>query len=210
MDVQDAGPEVKPAKLHLYTDVDVANLGIKDLKEGNVGHTWIALEWNDPTAVPNDIAGKHKTELANGGKYADAMGFWPAVNEGIYYSTDLFDSYVKGWMRHPDRAHEGNEKASQTWDITADEAKAVIGYADGKKSAKYSVYFYNCTTFAKEAVKAAGKSPPSMGTMGVCYPNAVYNGIKKRQDNGQGNTMVEDMDSGVQSMHNGPDSKKGG
>ncbi|HVV83961.1 MAG TPA: hypothetical protein VHE35_12890 [Kofleriaceae bacterium] len=195
-------------KLHLFIDVDTKHLGLKDLKEGNVGHAWVSLEYNDPAAVPDSIESSHRALLHNGGKYADPMGFWPAVNEGVHYSTNPLHSYVKGWVRHPDRAHEGSEKASETWDITEADARAVIAHADSKKNAQYSVFFYNCTNFAKELVQAAGKSAPSMSTAGICFPNAAYDGIKKRNEQGVGNTTVEDLDTGAQHTVHGPEAKK--
>lgn len=199
----------KIAKLHLYVDVDVKSLGLKDLQEGNVGHTWIALEYNDPTAVPDTVHASHKDLLRAGGKYSDPMGFWPDTQNGVYYSTNLFKSYVQGWMRHPDRAHEGAEKAVQTWDLTQAEVDAVIAYAESKRGAKYSVYFFNCTTFGKEAVAAAGKSAPSMSTAGICFPNAAYDGIKQRHEKGIGNTEMTDLDTGTTTSVVGADTKKG-
>jgi hypothetical protein len=113
-------------------------------------------------------------------------------------------------MRHPDRAHEGSEKAVQTWSLTQAEVDAVIKYAESKHGQKYSVYFFNCTTFAAEAVKAAGKSPPSVSTGGICFPNAAYDGIKANQEKGRGTTWTKDIDSGAETTGAGPDEKKGG
>lgn len=187
----------KPARVHLMADVDVTSLGIKDVQEGNVGHTWVALEWKDPSAVPASIPGNHRSLLmAGGGKQADPFGFWPAINEGIYYSTNLFNSYVKGWLRHPDEAHKDSVKASQSWDITEDQAKSVITYAESQRSAQYSVYFYNCTTFGVGAIKAAGLSAPSGGSL-VCYPNQLYDSIKSRHQAGTGDTHAEEMDGSL-------------
>jgi hypothetical protein len=208
----------KVARLHLYADVEAPKMSLQVLQDGDVGHTWIALEWNDPTHVPDDIQGAHRTLLGEGGQYADPMGFWPDTKGiahpdfdhmevddrgreygvdkdgnplGTGYSTNPFKSYVNGWMRHPDRAHEGQEKASQTWELTEEQAKAVIAYAESKRGAQYSVFFYNCTTFGVEAVKKAGQSPPSGGVGGVCFPNALYSSIKVRHKKGKGNTMVK-------------------
>src|SRR5262249_52711936 len=158
------------AKIHLYVDIEAPSIGIKELKEGAVGHTWVAIEYNDPAHVPASVNAAHRTLLQHGGKYSDPMGFWPDIDNGVYYSTNPFSSYVQGLMRHPDRKHEGAQKASQTWDLTQAEVDAVIAYAESKRGAKYSVYFFNCTTFGVEAVKAAGKNAPS-GGFGIMYPN---------------------------------------
>lgn len=204
----------KVANLHLFTDVDVKELGLDELKQGAVGHTWVSLEYKDPSKVPGTVHSTHRPLLQNPGKYADPMGFWPKIwydaqeNRQGGYSTNLFKSYVPGEMRHPDRAHEGSEKASQSWELTQTEADSVIGYAESKRNADYSVYFFNCTTFAKEAVEASGKSPPSMGTLGIAFPNAAYDGIKQRQEEGIGNTSVTDLDTGNVTTVDNPDDKK--
>jgi hypothetical protein len=199
----------KVAKLHLFVDIEAPSIGIKELKEGAVGHTWIAIEYNDPATVPATVNAAHLALLRTGGKYSDPMGFWPDIQNGVGYSTNPFDSYVDGWMRHPDRAHEGAEKAMQTWEITQAEVDAVIAYAESKRGAKYSVYFFNCTTFGVQAVAAAGKNAPSGGGA-IMYPNALYQSIKKRQEKGQGETMVKDFDGTNERTSHGADTKKNG
>ena len=180
------------AKLHLMADIATKELSVKELYEGtaDVGHTWISLQWNDPTQVPDDMHADHKALLKKPGKYADTIGFWPDGG----YSTDLLDSWVSGEQRNPDKSHNGYEKATRTYDLDRAEVDKVISYAGTKKGSKYSLFFYNCSTFAEKAVKAAGKSPPSMSKLGICFPNAVYDGIKDNQDAGVGNTSVVDMD----------------
>jgi hypothetical protein len=202
--------EEPPARLHIFADIDTENLGYDDLQDGNVGHTWVSLEWKDPKAVPEDMHGSHKSNLEQGGKYADPMGFWPNIfgDNPEYYSTNVFKSYVGGHMLHPDRDHEGSEKASQSYDLTRKEADNVIKYAESKRGAKYSVYFFNCTTFGVEAVQAAGKGAPSAAKMGICFPNALYDGIKTNQAKGTGDTMVEDMESGEQTVVNQEETNK--
>jgi hypothetical protein len=200
-----APADKKPAKLHLFTDVDVKHLGFSDLMEGDVGHTWISIEYKDPAAVPGSTMLDHYPYLRAGGKYSDPMGFWPATNEGIYYSANPFDSWVKGWMRHPDRAHEGAEDATETWDIDETAVNKVIEYAEKKVGAQYSVFYYNCTTFAKEAIEAAGQNAPRMSTFGFCLPNAVYDGIKARQRKGIGQTSVKDFETKKETTVSGPD-----
>lgn len=205
-------PNENVAQLHLMADIDVEKLGYEDLKQGAVGHTWISVQWNDPTQVPDDIHASHKNYLKKPGKHADTMGFWPDIagyhGEPIGYSTNPFKSYVQGHMRQPDDAHKNKEKATRTYDLKRSEVDNVIKYAEGKRGSKYSVYFYNCSTFAQQAVKAAGKSAPSMSKGGICFPNAVYDGIKADQKAGRGNTTVKDMASGDETTVNGPDSKK--
>ncbi|HEY79311.1 MAG TPA: DUF4157 domain-containing protein [Dehalococcoidia bacterium] len=199
-----AGGGGKPARLHIHADIEAESMGIRELKNGEVGHAWVSLEWKDPAAVPPDIHPDHEGFLARGGMFADPMGFWPKIwdtydalndewaglpeDQRVGYSTNIFKSYVEGQMLHPDNLH--TPRATQSWDITRGEADNVIDYAESKRNAKYSVYFYNCTTFAGEAVKAAGKKPPSMSTLGICYPNKLYEGIKKNQSKFIGTTEV--------------------
>ncbi len=190
----------KPARVHLLADLDVADLNKEALEAGDVGHTWVALQWKDPTAVPDTIAANHKSYLqgaAKGYPLADQFGFWPKNG----YETEMYNkdeglkrSYVAGEMRHPDDTHEGDQKAQQSWDISEKQAQDVIKYAESKRGAKYSVFFYNCTTFGVEAIKAAGLSAPSGGYMGICYPNKLYDSIKARHQAGEGDTMVTEMD----------------
>ena len=204
----------KVAKLHLLIDVDVKSLGLSDLQEGNVGHTWVSLEYHDPSTVPDTVNGAHVDLLRAGGRYSDPMGFWPLItfdqsgNRQGGYSTNPFKSYVPGEMKHPDREHQGAEKAVQSWELTQPEVDSVIKYAESKRGAQYSVYFYNCTTFGKEAVQAAGKSAPGMSKGGICFPNAAYDGIKKNQDKKIGHTEVTDIDSGNTTVSSNPETKK--
>ena len=208
--VQRAENEEKPAKLHLHADLEAPSLGLKELLNGEVGHAWVSLEWKDPAAVPADIQADHRPFLMRGGMFADPMGFWPRMfhaydplldqwqslppGQRVGYSANPFASYVPGQMLHPDNLH--TPKATQTYEVTQAEVTDVINYAESKKDAQYSVYFYNCTTFAKEAVEAAGQQPPSMSTLGICYPNALYEGIVKNQKKGVGTTEVHPLDGG--------------
>ncbi|CAG0933338.1 hypothetical protein TFLX_03007 [Thermoflexales bacterium] len=201
----------KPARLHIHTDLDAPKLGLAELLQGAVGHSWVSLEWKDPTTVPADMQAAHQPFLARGGKFADPMGFWPKMfhaydplldewqslppGQRVGYSTNPFSSYVPGQMLHPDNMH--TPKATQSYELTRDEADNVIDYAESKRDAEYSVYFYNCTTFAKEAVEVAGKKPPSLSTLGICYPNALYEGIVKNQKAGVGTTEVDPLNGGA-------------
>ncbi len=204
-------PNAKVAKLHLYADIEAKSMGIAELQNGSVGHTWIALEYIDTAAIPDSVPAEHKALLQNGGKYADPMGFWPDIANGIGYSPNPFNSYVQGWMRHPDDAHQGAEKASQTWLLTQAEVDSVIRYAESKRGAQYSVFFFNCTHFGVGAVKAAGKSAPSATMAGIAMPNALYEGIKARQKKGEGDTMTKDFDGANEVVNHGAEqtSKRG-
>lgn len=219
--IQRAGDD-KPAKLHIHADLDAPGMALVDqLQSGEVGHAWISLEWKDPSNVPEGMHDDHKSFLQRGGVMADPMGFWPKMftdydpltdqwgnlpdDERASYSSNPFNSYVAGQMVHPDNLH--SPKATQTYELTQDQASAVINYAESKRGAQYSVFYYNCTTFAKQAAKAGGQSPPSMGKLGICYPDALYKSIVKNQRNQKGTTTVY-TDAGATTVE-GEAAKKG-
>ena len=213
------GKNGEVATLHIHVDLDAPDASLIDqIQSGDVGHTWIALEWFDPKNVPDNIPEPHKRYLEGGGKTADPMGFWPKVWKDVTewmdrdtpenlvdedaegYSTNPFSNYVGGHMLHPDRQH--NPKATYSFDITRNQFDSVINYAESKKGSKYSLFYFNCTTFAKEAAKAAGQSPPSLGVGTICYPDAIYSSIKeklqKKDKNAEINSMQSDLDTDVQ------------
>ena len=151
------GADTKVGTVELHAYIDVPNLTYEDLAvDGNVGHTWIEYK-------PLD------------GGPTESWGFWPSGA----YSADLMDSYVGGEVRHPD-PHQGDSGATRKAEVTQDQRDSMQRYIDSKRAAKYSVFFYNCTDFGVEAYAAAGQSAPSSGSLGVDYPNALYEGIKKR------------------------------
>ena len=205
-----AGNE-KVARLHIHSDIDVEKMGVGALMRGAVGHSWVSLEWKDQTAIPASVKTqypKHAQYLqSRSGVFSDPFGFWPymfsdydealdqweSAPDRVGYSSNPFDSYVKGQVVHPDTLHQKSVRATQSYDITESEALKVMAYEQSKQGSDYSVFYYNCTTFAKEAVEAAGKTSPRAGTLGVCYPNKLYNSIKKNQKKGRGNTTLYDV-----------------
>lgn len=143
--------------LELHAMVEVPNLTYEALAvNGSVGHTW--LEYTPADGSPGE-----------------SWGFWPAGG----YSADILDSYVAGEVRSPD-PHLGDGGAVRKAEISAEQYDAMSKYIDGKKGAQYSVFFYNCTDFGVEGFGAAGQSAPASGSLGIDYPNALYDGIKKR------------------------------
>ncbi|MEE3716314.1 DUF4157 domain-containing protein [Tumidithrix elongata RA019] len=245
------------AKLHMHADLDAPGMNLlKQLNSGSVGHTWVELEWKDPTNIPDDLPDAHKNQLKTGG---DPFGFWPnkfewkdygglseaeifkqllidnketydetfadllerypdapreeiiqymrdeviqsdvdialtwggiqlRAADAVGYSPNPFKSYVAGQVLHPDYMH--NAKATQSYDLTRKEVDSVLQYAESKKNAQYSVFFYNCTTFAKEAVESAGKPAPSAGIGNVCIPDSLYKSIEKNFNKGRGETSL--------------------
>jgi hypothetical protein len=119
-------------------------------------------------------------------------GFHIDSEHAVGYSSNPFESYVPGQVVHPDYMHSA--KAKQTYDVTIGEVTKVLDYAESKQNAQYSVFFYNCTTFAKEAVQAAGKPAPKAGTAKVFYPDKLYKSIKSNYEKGKGHTFLEIKD----------------
>ncbi len=182
--IAEPSPNEIVGKAHLMVDLESRHVGLKEMKSGDVGHTWVSLEYNDPLKVPSTVPGQHREFLRNGGKYADSMGFWPDLEglhtengEGVGYASNYLKSYVQGHMRNPDEAHQGMEKATMSYPVTHNQMLKAIRYADSKAAAKYSVYHFNCTTFARDFVKAAGHSAPNMATAGICLPDKAYDAV---------------------------------
>jgi hypothetical protein len=185
------------ATLSIHSDIDTTDFGISDLRNGQVGHSWVSLIWDNQNTISSSIATKYPKHYKYLSKGSSPFGFWPRMfelyneatdtwinlppDERTGYSTNPFSSYVKGQVVHPDTIH--TPKATQEYKITEKEAINVMNYAESKKNADYSVYYFNCTTFAADAVKSAGKTPPSSTTLGVAYPNKLYDSIKKNQKN---------------------------
>lgn len=182
-------------KIHLMVDLESRHVGLSEMKSGLVGHTWVSIEPEPMGRMPKGIPGKHQNLLRNGGKYADSFGFWPdlqgELGTAAGYSQNPFKSYIQGIVRNPDTAHEGAEKATMTYPVTLAQAQNALKYADSKRTAKYSVYHYNCTGFAKGFVEAAGQSAPDVSKGGIAMPDSAYNGILKWAKKGKEGAEVE-------------------
>jgi hypothetical protein len=192
------------AKLKIHSDTETADrskLSFGELQQARVGHSWISLEYNDPNAVPDTIAEPTKSLIQLG--YA-SFGFWPLINRtgdmtlpdesqqrvdagltpGAGTSNDTAHTgfslnpfkWVPGRVEEPDNAH--SPKGTKTYSLNQEEVNKLLAYVNSKRGADYNLYKYNCTTFAVDAVKAAGKAAPG-GDMfgGICLPNALYKDI---------------------------------
>lgn len=192
-------------KIHLMVDLEQRHVGLSEMKSGLVGHTWVSLEPGPMARMPNGIPDKHKQLLLQEGKYADSFGFWPDIKGELGtaagYSQNPFKSYIQGIVRNPDKAHEGQEKATMTYKVTLAQAQNALKYADSKRTAKYSVYHFNCTGFAKGFVEAAGHSAPDVSKGGIAMPDSAYDGIlewaKKGKDGAEVMGGVDDNEAYV-------------
>lgn len=181
--------------IHMMVDLESRHVGLSEMKSGLVGHTWVSIEPGPMARMPKGIPSKHQNLLGNGGKYADSFGFWPdlkgELGTAAGYSQNPFKSYIQGMVRNPDTAHEGAEKATMTYPVTLAQAQNALKYADSKRTSKYSVYHYNCTTFAKGFVEAAGQSAPDVSKGGIAMPDSAYDGILKWAKKGEEGAEVK-------------------
>lgn len=231
LDASSGDKDTPVAKLKLHSDtetVDRTKLSMKELMGAQVGHSWVSLEYNDPTNVPDDINPRTKALLEAG--YA-SFGFWPLINRtgdftlpernqqfvdaGLTPGSGTSDNpehrgfslnpfkWVPGRVEEPDLAHQ--PKGTIEYSLNMEELKKMLGYVEGKRDANYNLYRYNCTTFAVDAVKAAGKDAPGGSMLGVCLPNALYKDMYERQQEGDSSVTLAPLAEGER---NGPEAKK--
>jgi len=198
------GADPVVAKLELNVDVqsaDPTHLGVADLAQMHVGHAWISMQYLDPKSVPDNLAAPTQGMLKTGGT---AMGLWPLIHRAsdwpggkpsadIKQRTDKgqtpgagrdadpkskgaslnpLHSFVPGRVEEPDTAHAAN--GSQAFELTQKQVDALMSYVDGKRSANYSLFQFNCVHFATQAVNASGHSAPSATQYGIVMPNGLY------------------------------------
>jgi hypothetical protein len=184
-----------------------------ELQNAQVGHSWITLKYKDPATVPDTVGEPSKTLLKGGGTAmgfwplirrasqwaADGSATDPDMAARIAagqtpgggassnaahtgFSLNPFTS-VPGRVEEPDDAHAA--KGSMSYTLTQSEVDKLLAYADGKRGANYNLYSFNCTTFAVQAVAAAGKPAPSGAKFGmVALPNELYKDILQQKVNG--------------------------
>lgn len=160
-DVQGAdNGDLKWGELTIAVDREEKTL-LKAIKSHNVGHTWIKLRDN------------------LGNKYS--YGFWPQTG----FDADSPGNTVPGCVVHPDVIHdpEGGGSSVEYLDIKyrldVEQYRAALNYAINtcKSVPNYNLFRFNCTTFAINAAKAAGVSPPHSTTLAIHNPNALARGI---------------------------------
>lgn len=150
-------------KLTLAVDKEEEGLG--RLLSGNVGHTWVKL---------SDDAGTHYS-----------YGFWPQT--GFNSKKPL--STVDGCVHHPDTAHEppdAKNYLAMDYTLTNANYSKALDHAQSVCRARpgYNLASYNCTTFAIDVARAAQVSPPSSTTLAIHNPNALYEGMEEKREEG--------------------------
>ena len=171
------------------SEAEIFNQLLIDNKDA-YDETYNGLVENYPDATEQELIDHMRNEIIQSD--VDIALTWGGIQlqaaDAVGYSPNPFNSYVAGQVLHPDYMHSA--KATQSYDLTRKEVDSVLQYAESKQNAQYSVFFYNCTTFAKEAVKSAGKPSPSAGIGNVCIPDSLYKSIEKNFSKGKGETSL--------------------
>lgn len=204
--------------------VDRTKLTLAELRSARVGHAWITLTYKDPTKIPATVGSPTEALLKRGGtslgfwplihraaqwdprsaQYARLKermqaGFTPGAGaspnpDHTGFSKNPFNSYVPGRVEEPDTAHK--PKATKGYDLTQAQVDSLMTYVNSKRGASYSLYFFNCTTFAVEAAAAAGQSAPGGAMMGICLPNALYRDILAMKLGGDPEATTKNLEPG--------------
>ncbi|WP_199328562.1 eCIS core domain-containing protein [Anabaena azotica] len=212
-------PSKPVAKLKLHADTETVNrsdLTLQELiKEARVGHSWISLEYTNKKQIPPTIGEPTQTLLKSG---STAFGFWPLVNRASNFSAEeqsridqgqtpgagastnpMHTGFslnpfknVPGRVEEPDTAH--TPKGTKEYNLTQIEVGSLLNYVNSKRNAKYNLYSFNCTTFAVEAVRSAGKAAPSGSLWGICLPNALYKDIYQMYKAGDKSVTVAPLE----------------
>ncbi|MDJ1178490.1 hypothetical protein PJF56_06405 [Roseofilum sp. BLCC_M91] len=201
---EDTTGTVPVATLKLCADVETADrskLGLVDLAQAKVGHTFLKLSYNDTSNVPESMRQPTKRLLQS--PTGSSFGFYPLIYRA---STWTYDSaqrmkrletpgsgtsldrrhtgfslnpkkWVPGRVEEPDVSHAS--KGEKSYVLTQPEVDGLMQYVEQKKDAQYNLFKYNCTNFAVEAVQSIGKSAPSgSGQYGdIMLPNALYKNL---------------------------------
>ena len=204
-DQKDTSKPAATLSLNVYTETfNRSLLSEAELKNAQVGHSWITLKFHDTKVCTHIPWSSNPTRPLVEREGGTSMGFWPLLEtpdaftqrRESYHTTDeerehgytpgagasqdpahrgfAFDKSVPGRVEEPDRAHQKDIKIRKEYDLTYGQVDALLKYVNESRNKDYNLYRYNCTTFAVEAVKAAGQTAPSGAVLGVCYPNALY------------------------------------
>jgi hypothetical protein len=120
------------------------------------------------------------------------------------FDLNPLKSYVPGRVEEPDTAHAA--KGLMSYDLTQKQVDSMMGYVNSKREAQYSLFFFNCVTFATQAVAAAGQTPPDGSTLGICMPNTLYKSILELKQEGNPNAMTTPL--GKNESEPGPGNSK--
>lgn len=147
----------------LTVKIDIEAPSAEDVSvSGNWGHTFL------------------KFSESNGNIFT--YGFYPAEDMGVTKTR------VNGCLAHPDTIHEPCVDYEAQFSLTEAEYNHALANVMGKCAAppKFDAFNYNCTSFANEVVRDAGKSlPPIRGKVTfreyeADNPNTLLEGLRAR------------------------------
>lgn len=210
---KDASKKAATLSLNVFTETRIRSQILPgELMDGQVGHTWISLKFDNPKSAVTSLDLDNPTRTLVEKEGETSMGFWPLKyrpnafiqenKRALYYTTDEERTLgytpgagasrdkshsgcrgqslpwkvknIPGRVEEPDRAHQDEVKVKKEYDLTYEQVKAMLGYVNSSRNKDYHLYNYNCTTFAVEAVKAAGQTASNCSSSGICLPNALY------------------------------------
>ena len=138
------------------------------------------LKYREEAFVPErERDARYTTDRERARRYTPGAG---ASRDRSHDGYDLEKS-VPGRVEEPDRAHQNEIRISKKYKLTYDQVKSMLGYVDSSRNKDYHLRDYNCTTFAVDAVKAAGQTAPSGSFLDICYPNALYKELYQNRKN---------------------------
>jgi hypothetical protein len=94
----------------------------------------------------------------------------------------------------------------RSYELTQPQVNHFLSYVNAHRHAMYSVYFFNCSTFAEEAVKASGHvSPRGSGTSLLpVVPQEMYRSILELKEKGEPGAETTPLREGeIESQHAG-------
>ena len=88
----------KPAatlSLNVYTEtLDPRHISCAELKDAQVGHSWISLKFNDPKSAPASLGLQNPTRTLVEKEGETSMGFWPLIHSPEAFIQDREDYYT--------------------------------------------------------------------------------------------------------------------
>ncbi|HEY0710930.1 MAG TPA: polymorphic toxin-type HINT domain-containing protein [Polyangia bacterium] len=195
--------ELAVARLHLLaaTKHDGRTGMLRDFRENrreaHPGHSWIALEYLHPTRdLPEDWQTRfpdHYWPLKNPGRVplGHHMGF---NNHGRPISAS---ESVPGAVEIMGRRAitELGPTAVQSYDLRQSDVENLLQFVEQSRGRDYNLLTHNCTTWAVQAVQAAGQRPPDSRIVTVANPASLWEGIRANErrgvDGARTTTLVE-------------------
>jgi hypothetical protein len=160
------------------------------------GHSWLSLEYHDPSAVPDEVPEPSRDLLRSGGT---SISFGPYVWP---VPLNPFNSYVDGGVAEP--TDWRGAQAVRSYELTQPQVNQFLNYVNAHRRAQFSLYFFNCGTFAEEAVKASGHVSPrgSETSWTPAAPQEMYRSILALKEKGESGAETTPLRPGeIESLH---------